>query len=309
MKRRYQYIFIAVAALAAAHVQAESSARKAPVIEDFTFKRVKVPKRGASPTIDVQIDPVEQARVLSAASARARAHTESLERAQSLGESVPSDLDGANAELDALLAKKLPHEWFWSVISPKIEASGPGRLATAVLHLNKAPPAEAISGPRLQSLQDITLSHGTEIMIATIGTKVSPAFVLALISVESGGRVDVTSSAGANGLMQLMPATAERFGVTDAADAAQNIKGGVAYLDWLMEKFDSDPILVLAGYNAGENAVIDNGGVPPYAETRGYVPKVLAAWEVARGLCLTPPQLVTDGCVFANKNEVSSGEE
>jgi soluble lytic murein transglycosylase-like protein len=161
----------------------------------------------------------------------------------------------------------------------------------------------------LQALQDITLSHGTEIMIATIGTKVSPAFVLALISVESGGRVDVTSSAGANGLMQLMPATAERFGVTDTTDAAQNIKGGVAYLDWLMEKFDSDPILVLAGYNAGENAVIDNGGVPPYAETRGYVPKLLAAWEVARGLCLTPPQLVTDGCVFANKNEVSSGEE
>jgi soluble lytic murein transglycosylase-like protein len=99
--------------------------------------------------------------------------------------------------------------------------------------------------------------------------------------------------------MQLMPATAKRFGVTDATNAADNIKGGVAYLGWLMKKFDSDPVMVLAGYNAGENAVIKHKGVPPFAETRDYVPKVLAAWTVARGLCLTPPELVTDGCVFA----------
>ena len=79
----------------------------------------------------------------------------------------------------------------------------------------------------------------------------------------------------------------------------QNIKGGVAYLDWLMKEFDRDPVMVLAAYNAGENAVKKNSGVPPYAETRAYVPKVLAAWTVARGLCLTPPELVTDGCVFA----------
>jgi hypothetical protein len=59
--------------------------------------------------------------------------------------------------------------------------------------------------------------------------------------------------------------------------------------------------MVLAAYNAGENAVKSNGGVPPYAETRAYVPKVLAAWAVARGLCTTPPVLVTDGCVFAVK--------
>ena len=67
----------------------------------------------------------------------------------------------------------------------------------------------------------------------------------------------------------------------------------------LMERFEGDPILALAGYNAGENSVTKHDGVPPYAETRDYVPKVLAAWTVARGLCLTPPQLVSDGCVFA----------
>ncbi|MCZ8088637.1 MAG: lytic transglycosylase domain-containing protein, partial [Rhodobacteraceae bacterium] len=74
--------------------------------------------------------------------------------------------------------------------------------------------------------------------------------------------------------------------------------GGIAYLDWLMKEFDRDPILVLAAYNAGEGAVKSNRGVPPYAETRDYVPKVLAAWQVAQGLCATPPVVVSDPCVF-----------
>ena len=94
---------------------------------------------------------------------------------------------------------------------------------------------------------------------------------------------------------------APRLGVADSANPVDNIRGGVAYLDWLMKEFDRDPLMVLAAYNAGENAVKSNGGVPPYAETRAYVPKVLAAWSVARGLCVTPPELVTDGCVFAVK--------
>ena len=98
--------------------------------------------------------------------------------------------------------------------------------------------------------------------------------------------------------MQLIPATAERFGVTDSKDATQNIKGGVAYLNWLMKRFDRDPLMVLAAYNAGEGAVEANAGIPPYPETRDYVPKVLAAWQVAQGLCLSPPELVTDPCVF-----------
>lgn len=103
---------------------------------------------------------------------------------------------------------------------------------------------------------------------------------------------------GQKGLMQLMPATASRFGVTDVNIPAQNISGGVAYLDWLMGEFGNDPVLVLAAYNAGVGAVRKNNGVPPYSETRDYVPKVLAAFQVARGLCMTPPQLATDGCVF-----------
>jgi len=122
-----------------------------------------------------------------------------------------------------------------------------------------------------------------------------------MITTESDGRKDVESHAGATGLMQLMPATAARFSVTDPKDPAQNIKGGVAYLEWLLEKFDGDPILALAAYNAGENTVIKNGGVPDYAETRAYVPKVIAAFQVAKALCKTPPELYSDGCVFAVK--------
>ena len=99
--------------------------------------------------------------------------------------------------------------------------------------------------------------------------------------------------------MQLMPDTAARFGVSDSFVADQNILGGVKYLDWLMGEFDQDPILVLAGYNAGEGSVRKHAGVPPFAETRDYVPKVLAAFQVARGLCKSPPELITDGCVFA----------
>ena len=134
--------------------------------------------------------------------------------------------------------------------------------------------------------------------MATLDTDVSPALVLAVIGIESAGRPDAVSSAGAVGLMQLIPATAERFGVRDATDPVQNIKGGVAYLDWLLDRFDNDPVLVLAAYNAGEGAVEANSGVPPYAETRDYVPKVLAAWQVAQGLCVSPPMLVTDPCIF-----------
>ncbi|MBL9053765.1 MAG: lytic transglycosylase domain-containing protein, partial [Tabrizicola sp.] len=131
-----------------------------------------------------------------------------------------------------------------------------------------------------------------------LDTNVSPALVLAVIGIESAGNPEAVSSAGAVGLMQLIPATAERFGVTDSTDPVQNIKGGVAYLDWLLAEFDNDPLMVLAAYNAGEGAVRENGGVPPYAETRDYVPKVLAAWQVAQGLCVSAPLLVTDPCVF-----------
>lgn len=188
-------------------------------------------------------------------------------------------------------------DWFWNNVSPDRSATSVGRFTTAINFLQSADETAAIT-PSLNNLQSIANAHGKTILLNTINTKLSPAMVLALIWVESAGKPAAKSNKGAQGLMQLIPATAERFGVADANDPQQNIKGGVTYLDWLLKEFNGDPLLALAGYNAGENAVKKHNGVPPYAETRNYVPKVLAAWMVARSLCLTPPDLVTDGCVF-----------
>ncbi|MEW5011557.1 MAG: lytic transglycosylase domain-containing protein [Cycloclasticus sp.] len=110
--------------------------------------------------------------------------------------------------------------------------------------------------------------------------KVDPALVLAVIHAESFYDKDAVSSAGAVGLMQLMPQTAERFGVTNRNDAAQNIRGGVLYLRYLLELFEFDIKLVLAAYNAGESAVARYGNnIPPYPETQQYVKKVVAFYQ------------------------------
>ena len=189
-------------------------------------------------------------------------------------------------------------QWFWSAISPARGDASPDRLATALRHLQASPQAGAYSPPRAEALRSLSRLYGPTILRATEGTRVSPALVLSVMSVESAGDAGAVSRAGARGLMQLMPATAARFNVANAFDPHQNIRGGVAYLDWLMRHFNDDPILALAGYNAGEGAVRDNNGVPPYAETRAYVPKVLVAWQVARGLCDTPPARMSDACAF-----------
>jgi soluble lytic murein transglycosylase-like protein len=106
--------------------------------------------------------------------------------------------------------------------------------------------------------------------------------VRAVIRVESGFDPRAVSRTNARGLMQLMPGTAERMMVTDIFDPRQNIFGGVRYLRVLANLFNGDIELTLAGYNAGENAVIQHGGIPPYEETRGYVVKVLEYYRYYR---------------------------
>ncbi|MBK8754301.1 MAG: transglycosylase SLT domain-containing protein [Candidatus Competibacteraceae bacterium] len=101
-----------------------------------------------------------------------------------------------------------------------------------------------------------------------------PALVLAVIEAESSFNDQARSPKDAQGLMQLIPATAERFGVQNPYDPVQNLQGGMAYLRWLLAYFQGDVRLTLAGYNAGEGAVVRHGGVPPYAETRAYVEKI-----------------------------------
>jgi soluble lytic murein transglycosylase-like protein len=104
---------------------------------------------------------------------------------------------------------------------------------------------------------------------------IDPELVRAVIAVESAFRPDAVSPKGAQGLMQLMPATARSLGVTDAFDPADNVEGGTRHLRALIDRYQGDVKRALAAYNAGEGAVARHGGVPPYPETRAYVEKVL----------------------------------
>ena len=106
--------------------------------------------------------------------------------------------------------------------------------------------------------------------------KVPAQLALAIIAVESNFNVAALSPKNAMGLMQLIPQTAKRFGVRNAFDAQQNIRGGLSYLRWLLAYFEGNVALVAAAYNAGEGAVDRHRGVPPFDETREYVRRVTA---------------------------------
>ena len=105
---------------------------------------------------------------------------------------------------------------------------------------------------------------------------IDPRFIHAVIWQESKYQPKALSHAGAQGLMQLMPATARRFGCSDPHDIAKNVEAGTKYLSWLLKRFNGDVSLALAGYNAGEGAVDKYNGVPPYNETQNYVRKIVA---------------------------------
>lgn len=251
---------------------------------DFTFKRVTVGTQPLGGRIDVQIAPEED-------------YYKNQNPTKSRDSAVADPAGNPSPVAPDLSA------WFWDGVSTTVQDASSERLAEALAQLRRDPAKMAAVSPNLAALQKLVADHGTKILLATLGKKVSPALVLAVLAVESSGRVDAVSSAGAVGLMQLIPDTAKRFDVADSSDPQQNLNGGAAYLDWLLKEFKRDPLLVLAGYNAGENAVKKYGGVPPFPETRAYVPKVVAAWQVARALCMTPPTYVTDGCVFTTQGK------
>ncbi len=139
---------------------------------------------------------------------------------------------------------------------------GVGKVRLAV---TPAEMARALKSPELIALVDeIAQREGVDAHLAR-----------AIIQAESAFNYKARSRVGALGLMQLMPSTAERFGVLDPFDPRQNISGGVKYLKWLHDYYSGDLIRVVAAYNAGEGAVNKHKGIPPFRETRAYVPKVL----------------------------------
>jgi len=157
-----------------------------------------------------------------------------------------------------------------------------GRLVRVLVPIPAARPRPARKtspDPALQALVEKTAKD----------YDVNPALVNSVISAESGFDPAAVSWKGAQGIMQLMPATARRFGVSDAFDVKQNVEGGVRYLRFLQDTFKDDQ-LAIAAYNAGEGAVTKYNGVPPYRETVAYVKKVGQQYEEAKRKAVANPK-------------------
>ena len=148
--------------------------------------------------------------------------------------------------------------------------------------LQMRPNAWSASGPKVVDIEKLVPIIANAARINGLDAKL----VHAVIRAESGYNAHAISARGAVGLMQLIPATAQRYGVVNSHDPTENISGGTRYLRDLLKMFNGDVELALAGYNAGENAVIRAGHrIPPYPETMAYVPKVLQFYrspEVSR---------------------------
>ena len=140
---------------------------------------------------------------------------------------------------------------------------------------------EGDTGPYLQEIRDAAERHGVPMRL-----------VSAVIRAESGFNARAVSRNGARGLMQLMPGTASMLGVRDSFDPRENIDGGVRHLRGLIDRFPDNLLLALAAYNAGERAVVQHRGVPPYPETQQYVTKVMGFYGAAADAGAEPPTRV-----------------
>ena len=176
----------------------------------------------------------------------------------------------------------------------------PSGNGSQVVVKNEARPSRSAAGMPAFAPQDKDLTRYTRydehIRGAATLYQIPEQLVRAVIKVESDYDPQALSSAGARGLMQLMPETAERLGVKDINDPRENIFGGVRYLRVLANMFNGDLDFTIAAYNAGENAVISHGGIPPFAQTRDYVVKVTRFYRRYRTIpdvvdaSLAPPE-------------------
>ncbi|MEO6226950.1 MAG: lytic transglycosylase domain-containing protein [Thermomonas sp.] len=212
--------------------------------------------------------------------------------------SIPATLSGAVATVSASVAPsiagpRLIRGQVYSFIKdgvrtytsarPKGTAGVSGLRTIQYSYMQTCYACSAKPGVSFATIRLNTAAYGAEIAAAAHEHGVDEAIVRAIIHAESAFNPNALSRVGAQGLMQLMPATARRFGVSDSFNAGQNISGGVKYLAWLLKRFNGNLSLAAAGYNAGEGAVDKYKGVPPYSETQRYVQRVGLLAERYRG--------------------------
>lgn len=155
------------------------------------------------------------------------------------------------------------------------------------------PPADAAAVPHevvehyIAGLPRTHRAHARLVQRLAPRFKVDARLALAIVRAESNFDSGARSPRNAMGLMQLIPDTAERFGVRDPFDPEQNVRGGLAYLRWLIARYDGDIVRVAGAYNAGEGAVDRYGGVPPFAETEEYVRRILGFYRARRHVLIS----------------------
>jgi soluble lytic murein transglycosylase-like protein len=180
-------------------------------------------------------------------------------------------------------------------VAAPIQPEKRGRLSARTARLNAASARTSTVGYPVESSLSMSASKSLDgfttgdpridqfIVESAARNGVDPVLIYALMHQESSFKRGAISPKGARGLMQLMPGTAARFGVTNIFDPRQNIEGGTRYLRFLLDAFDGDIALTLAGYNAGEGAVLKYGRrVPPYRETQEYVRRITQRYALMR---------------------------
>ena len=166
----------------------------------------------------------------------------------------------------------------WAQVSVHRDASG--RVVFQRAQTDRAFKSAGIGVPPKGADPHIWYVYDPYILAASLEEGVDPVLAKAMLWVESRGHWRATSSKDARGLMQLMPGTAQRFGHSgDRYEPTGNIRGGVRYLAYLQTRYSGNLIKIVAAYNAGEGAVDKHGGIPPFRETKNYVPRVLWTWD------------------------------
>ncbi len=166
-------------------------------------------------------------------------------------------------------------------------------LAGFVFHGRASAPTASAEVVKTMAVLPTSGNPEFDRLILEAGAKhgVDPRLVYYVIRQESNFKTSAKSNKNAQGLMQMIPATAERFGVKDVYDPEQNIEGGTKYLRWLLKRFDGNVKLALAGYNAGEGAVEKSGNkVPDYTETKNYVKRIVENYGKTHHPVLDPQQ-------------------